>query len=132
MALFIKAVVIVSQKYNHGSIKVVAKISQRKKEQAKKCLWGILNASRVQPAILVEYSPNNRHHMIASNIHRSSLLHRKKVRLKMDQRSCPVNNLQKIRISTPVKYYLIFYYIIVLYDIEIQLHMSDIRVKGLI
>jgi hypothetical protein len=51
--LFIKAVVIVSQKYNHGSIKVAAKTSQRKKEQAKKFLWGILNASRVQPATLV-------------------------------------------------------------------------------
>jgi hypothetical protein len=35
---YFKAAVIVSPNYSHGSIKVVAKISQRKKEQATKYL----------------------------------------------------------------------------------------------
>jgi hypothetical protein len=52
----------------HGSIKVAANISQRNREQAIKILCDISNAPRVQPATLVEYSPNNRHQAIASSI----------------------------------------------------------------
>jgi hypothetical protein len=44
----------------HGSIKVTANISQRNREQAIKSVCDISNAPRVQPATLVEYSPNNR------------------------------------------------------------------------
>jgi hypothetical protein len=63
----------------HGSIKVAANISQQNWEQAIKSLCDISNAPRVQPATLVEYSPNNRHQAIASSIQRLPLLHRKKV-----------------------------------------------------
>jgi hypothetical protein len=52
----------------HGSIKVAANISQRNKEQTIKILCDISNVPRVQPATLVEYSPNNRHQAIASSI----------------------------------------------------------------
>jgi hypothetical protein len=63
----------------HGSIKVAANISQQNWEQAIKSLCDISNAPRVQPATLVEYSPNNCHQAIASSIQRLPLLHRKKV-----------------------------------------------------
>jgi hypothetical protein len=62
----------------HGSIKMAAN-SQRNKEQAMKILCDISNAPRVQPTTLVEYSPNNHHQAIASNIQRLLLLHRKKI-----------------------------------------------------
>jgi hypothetical protein len=63
----------------HGSIKVAVNISQQNKEQAIKNLCDISNAPRVQPTTLVEYSPDNRHQAIASNIQRLPLLYRKKV-----------------------------------------------------
>jgi hypothetical protein len=55
-----------------------ANISQRKKEQAMQCLWGIFNVSRLQPATLVEYSPNNHHQAIASSSQRFPLFHIRK------------------------------------------------------
>jgi hypothetical protein len=80
MALFIKQVSKVFKvllQYHHGSIKVVAKSSQRKKEQAIKSLCDISNAPRVQSSTLIE--SNNRHQMIVSSIQKLVLLHRKKV-----------------------------------------------------
>jgi hypothetical protein len=81
-ALFIKAVSKVFKvllQHHHGSIKVTADISQQKKEQAIKSQCNISNMPRVQPATLVEYSPNNRHQAIASSIQRIPLLHTKEV-----------------------------------------------------
>jgi hypothetical protein len=62
--LFIKPVSKVFKvllQHHHGSIKVAANISRRKKEQAIKSLCDISNMSRLQPTTLVEYSPHDRH-----------------------------------------------------------------------
>jgi hypothetical protein len=94
--LFIKAVSKVFKvllQHHHRSIKVAANISQWKKEQAIKNLCDISNTSRLQPAILVEYSLNDRHQAIASSIQRFPLLHMKEVWQQMNQWSRPVNNL---------------------------------------
>jgi hypothetical protein len=81
-ALFIKAVSKVFKvllQHHHGSIKVAANISQRKKKQAIKSLCDISNTPRLQPTTLVEYSPNDRHQAIASSNQRFPLFHRKEV-----------------------------------------------------
>jgi hypothetical protein len=58
----------------------------------------------MQPATLVEDSPNDHHQSIAARIHRSPLLQGKKVRPNMDCRCCPVDNLQKRRFDISIKY----------------------------
>jgi hypothetical protein len=44
---------------------VAVKISQRKRDETKRSLIAISNASRLQPATLAEDSPNDRHQTIA-------------------------------------------------------------------
>jgi hypothetical protein len=76
------------------SLKVEDKMSHLKKLVGAKSRLGIFNAITVQLGTLVEDSPNNRHQMIASNMHSSLLLWWKEVGPHVDQRCRSIDSLQ--------------------------------------
>jgi hypothetical protein len=69
-------------------------MSHQKKLVGAESRLGIFNAITVQLGTLVEDSPNNRHQMIASNMHSSSLLGWKEVGPHVDQRCRSIDSLQ--------------------------------------
>jgi hypothetical protein len=58
---------------------MAVKTSQRNRDETKRSLIAIFNASRVQPASLAEDSPNDHHQTIAFGIQRFPLLHGEEV-----------------------------------------------------